>query len=400
MLAPLAVAAQARGVHVYHLNIGQPDFETPAAIKQAIHAFAEPTIAYAPSQGLPAVLRAWRLYYAGWGMDLDESQLIVTVGGSEAIVLAMMCAADPGDEVIVFDPSYTNYCGFAAAAAVALSSIALDPATGFHLPPAEVLEAAISPRTRAILVCNPNNPTGSVYTAGELRTVLDVAVRHNLFVIADEVYREFVFDGHTYTGMLTLPGAAERVILVDSVSKRFNACGARIGCLASYNADVMRAALHLAQARLCAPTVEQLSVVPLLEDAAPYTAPLAAAYQRRRDAAVAALRAIPGVRFTTPEGAFYMIVELPVDDAERFARWLLEDFSDAGETVMVAPLRGFYVTPGRGTRAVRLAFVLEEAALARAIAVLGHALAVYPGRDAEGDAGHPGSTPASGRAAG
>ncbi|GAC1430415.1 MAG: pyridoxal phosphate-dependent aminotransferase [Chloroflexota bacterium] len=380
MLAPYAVAAARRGVHVYHLNIGQPDFDTPPALREAIRTFAEPTISYAPSQGLPAVLTAWSRYYRAWGMALDESEMIVTVGGSEAIILAMMCVADPGDEIIVFDPSYTNYCGFAAAAAINLVPIVLQPAQAFHLPPAQAIAAAVTERTRAILVCNPNNPTGSVYTPDELRGVLRVAEDHGLFVIADEVYRELVFDAHTYTGLLTLPGAAPRTILVDSVSKRFNACGVRIGCLATHNPDVIRVALHLAQARLSAPTVEQLAVVPLLEDAISYTRPLAMAYQRRRDAAVAALSAIPGVRFTTPEGAFYMILELPVDDAETFARWLLEEFAYEGETVMLAPLRGFYVTPGHGARAVRLAFVLAEEPLARAVEVLGHALAAYPGR--------------------
>ena len=381
MLAPYAVAAARRGIRVYHLNIGQPDFETPVALRRAIAEFSEPTIAYAPSQGLPSVLTAWRRYYEAWDMLLDEEEIIVTAGGSEAIIFAMMCVADPGDEVIVFDPSYTNYCGFAAAAAVRLVPIALQLADGFHLPSANTIATAISPRTRAILICNPNNPTGSVYTRDELQAVLDVAERHNLFVITDEVYRELVFEGHTYTGMLALPDAATRTILVDSVSKRFNACGVRIGCLATHNADVRRVALHLAQARLSVPTVEQLAVVPLLEDALSYTRPLAAAYQARRDAAVAALKRIPGVSFTMPEGAFYMIVALPVDDAERFARWLLEEFSHEGETVMVAPLRGFYVTPGQGTQAVRLAFVLAEDALSRAVEVLGQALAVYPGRD-------------------
>ncbi len=384
MLAPVAAAAVQRGLRVYHLNIGQPDFDTPPEVRAAVRDFAEATIAYAPSQGLPAAVRAWQRYYASWGIDLDEGELIVTLGGSEAIVLAMMCVADPGDEVIVFDPSYTNYCGFAASAAVTLVPITLHAEQAYHPPRGDALEAAladvITPRTRAILICNPNNPTGSVYTADELKGLLDVAARHNLFVIADEVYREFVFDDHTHTSMLTLPGSAERVVMVDSVSKRFNACGARIGCLASHHRDLMAAALRLAQARLAAPTVEQLAMIPLLENARPYTEPLTASYQGRRDAAVAALSSIPDIHFSTPEGAFYMIVELPVDDAERFARWLLAEYSDAGETVMVAPLRGFYVTPGRGTRAIRLAFVLAEADLARAIEILGRALAVYPGK--------------------
>jgi aspartate aminotransferase len=297
----------------------------------------------------------------------------------------MLCVADAGDEVLVFDPSYTNYCGFAASAGVVLVPITLEAEQGFHPPVGEALEAAfaaaVTSRTRALLICNPNNPTGSVYTTRELTELLALAARHNLFVIADEVYREFVFDRHTHTSMLTLEGAAERVVMVDSVSKRFNACGARIGCLASHHRAFMAAALRLAQARLAAPTIEQLAMIPLLENAQPYTKPLAAAYQRRRDAAVAALGRIPGIRFNTPEGAFYMIVELPVDDAERFARWLLADYSEDSETVMVAPLRGFYVTPGRGTRSVRLAFVLGEADLARAIEILGHALSVYPGKE-------------------
>lgn len=382
MLAPLAARAISRGIHVYGLNIGQPDFETPPAVLQAIHQFPERTLAYAPSQGLPAAVRAWRRYYDNWGMSFSDDELIVTVGGSEAIMLAMMCVADPGDEVIVFDPSYTNYCGFAAAAGLTLRPIALAAEQAYHLPAPREIAAAVGPRTRAILICNPNNPTGSVYSADELRAVVAVAEQHDLFIISDEVYREFVFDGRQHTGMLTLPDAEQRTILVDSVSKRFNACGARIGCLATHHRGVLRAALHLAQARLSAPSVEQLAMVPLLEDAAAYTAPLAAAYQQRRDAAVAALSAIPGARFNTPEGAFYMILELPVDDAESFARWTLEEFADGGETVMVAPLRGFYVTPDQGMQAVRLAFVLAEEPLTRAITLLGRSLRGYPGRTA------------------
>jgi len=377
-LMPFATAAKARGVHIHHLNIGQPDFATPAPIRDEIRGFDHQTIAYAPSQGLPEAVRAWGSYYArACGVAVPDEQLLVTAGGSEAIIFAIMAVADPGDEILVFDPSYTNYIGFAGMAGVSARAVMLRPDDGYALPSAETIAAAVTDRTRAILFCNPNNPTGAVYSEADLRLLLDVCAQRGLFLIVDEVYRELVFDGRPQTSLLSIPGAMERAIVVDSVSKRFNACGARIGCLTSANEEVMGAALRFAQARLAAPTVEQLALVPLLSDPLPYTAPLAGAYERRRDAALAALAALPDVTGSRPQGAFYSILTLPVADGEDFARWMLEHFALDGETVMVAPLEGFYVTPGHGRSEVRLAFVLDEERIARAAHVLGAGLEAY-----------------------
>jgi len=377
-LTPFADAARARGVHIHHLNIGQPDFATPAPVHQALAAFDRRTLAYAPSQGLPETVAAWHTYYRkACGVDLAPEQLLVTVGGSEAVLFAMMAVTDPGDEVLVFDPSYTNYMGFAAAAGVTLRALLLTPENGYALPSAEGVAAAITPSTKAILLCNPNNPTGAVYSADDLRLLLDVAALHGLFLIVDEVYRELVFDGLPQTTVLSIPGAMERTIVIDSVSKRFNACGARIGCLVSANAAVMSAVGRFAQARLSAPTIEQLALVDLLSDPLTYTATLSLEYERRRDAAVRALSLIPSITYSKPQGAFYLILNLPIADGEDFARWMLEDFAHEGETTMVAPLEGFFVTPGHGRSEVRLAFVLDETPLARAIGVLGAGLELY-----------------------
>jgi len=384
-LMPFADAARARGVHIHHLNIGQPDFATPAPIRDAIAHFDHQTIAYAPSQGVPEAVRAWGSYYsAACGVAVPDEQLLVTAGGSEAIVFAMMTVADQGDEIVVFDPSYTNYCGFAAMAGISLRAVMLRPDDGYALPPAEAIAAAVTGRTRAILFCNPNNPTGATYGEADLRRLLDVCEERNIFLIVDEVYRELVFDGRPQTSLFQIPGARARGIVVDSVSKRFNACGARVGCLSSANEEVMGAALRFAQARLAAPTVEQLALVPVLNDPLPYTAPLAGAYERRRDAALAALSALPGVTGSRPQGAFYSILSLPVDDGEDFARWMLEHFEQDGETTMVAPLEGFYVTPGYGRSEVRLAFVLDEERIGRAVRVLGAGLEAYRATGARG----------------
>jgi len=377
-LMPSAHAAMARGIRIHHLNIGQPDFATPEPIRAAITGFAGQTVAYAPSQGLPEAIAAWAAYYRqACGVELPAEQVLVTAGGSEAGVFAMMAVADPGDEILVFDPSYTNYCGFAVMAGVTLRSLLLQSANGYALPPAATIAAAITPRTRAIVLCNPGNPTGAVYAERDVRMLLDVAEHKGIALIVDEVYREFVFDGLPRTSVLAIPGAMGRTVLIDSVSKRFNACGARIGCLSSANEEIMSAALRFAQARLSAPVVEQLALVPLLSDPLRYTATLAAAYERRRDAVLAALSALPCITHSRPHGAFYLILGLPVADGEDFARWMLEHFSVDGETVMVAPLEGFYVTPGHGTNEVRLAFVLDEERLARAVRILGAGLEEY-----------------------
>jgi aspartate aminotransferase len=379
-LSPFADTARARGVSVLHLNIGQPDFPTPSTILDAVHQFPASVLAYAPSPGLPEARAAWSAYYKVQGFEVPEEEVLVTIGGSEAIQFAIAAVADPGDNILVFEPTYTNYCGFAANTSVRLKPIALDPLAGYSLPSIESIERAIDDRTRAILLCNPNNPTGSVYDAGIMRVFLALAERHGLFLIVDEVYREFVYDGRVQTSILSLAPRSPHVIMVDSVSKRFNACGARVGCFTTANKDAFQGAVRMAQARLSAPTVEQLAVIPLLIDPLPYTVPLVADYQARRDAVLSHLRAIAGVHYSEPEGAFYTVVRLPIDNSESFARWLLESFSDRGETVFVAPMPGFYISSGKGRDEVRLAFVLELNRLARAAELLRLGVEQYSGR--------------------
>jgi aspartate aminotransferase len=379
-LAPLADAARSRGVLVHHLNIGQPDFPTPAAILDAVRDFSQSVLAYAPSLGLPEARDAWSAYYAAQGLDIPPDRLLVTIGGSEAIQFAMAAVADPGDNILVFEPTYTNYCGFAAATSVQLKAVTLDPEAHYALPPLAVVERTIDSRTRAILICNPNNPTGSVYGVATIAAFVDLAERRGLFLIVDEAYREFVFDGLSPTSVLAVAPRSPNVILVDSISKRFNACGARVGCLATFHTEVFQGVFRLAQARLSAPTVEQLAAVPLLRDPLPYTGPLVLDYQRRRDAVLQSLKNIPSARYSEPQGAFYTVVRLPVDDSEAFARWMLESFSEGGETVFVAPMPGFYVTPGLGRQEIRLAFVLEDARLARAAALLTRGVEHYAQR--------------------
>lgn len=378
-LTPLAAETAARGIRIYHVNIGQPDLAAPPEILAAIKPPADGIIPYAPSQGLPETVRAWCRYYAGLGFDLDVRDVLVTTGGGEAIGFALMAVTDPGDEVLIVDPTYASYLGYAASTNVNLVALPADPPS-YRLPAADRIEAAITPRTRAIVIVNPGNPTGTVYSRDEVQTVMDLASRHGLFVIADETYRELVFDGRDHVSALDFPGMEDAVILVDSVSKRFSATGLRVGCVASKNRDVMSAVLRMAMARLSSPTVEQLAAIPLLENPTTYTDWLRAEYERRRDTAFDALCAIRGVSVSRPEGAFYVMATLPVPDANLFARWLLTDFERDGETVMVAPGPGFYVAPGFGAHEVRVAYVLGVERLRRAMELLGDALAAYPGR--------------------
>ena len=381
-LTPLAVQARARGVTIYHVNIGQPDIPIPAPVLKAIQSFQAETLGYAPSRGMTETLEAWRAYYATFGFDLPLEQILVTTGGSEALWFAFMTVADDGDEILFFEPTYANYFGFASAAGIRPVAIALDPEDGFHLPPRDVVEAAISPRTRAICIANPNNPTGTVYDRQELEMLLDVAVSHGLFIIADETYRELVFDGLEHVGLLQFADSArvaDKVIIVDSVSKRFSATGARVGCLVSRNPEVMDAAGRFAQARLSSPTVEQLAVVPMLVDPTPYTDWLRGVYQGRRDAVYARVTDTPNISGRMPSGAFYIMVTLPIVDVDDFARWLLTDFESNGETIMIAPGAGFYFTPNLGKDSARIAYVLQEQHLVRAIDILREALDRYPG---------------------
>lgn len=379
-LFPLAVGARSRGTKIYGLNIGQPDLPTPEAMWAAIREDAPTVLAYSPSEGIPELREAISGYYRSHGIDLGPDQIIVTTGGSEAISLSLGAVTDPGDEVLVPEPLYANYLGFAHLLGVRAVPIPTEAGTGYHLPPRAVWEERLTSRTRAILICNPGNPTGTVYRREELEMVLSLAADWGLFILADEVYREFCFDGATHHSLLALGGPTDRVILLDSVSKRFSACGARIGSLGTTNPDVYRACLHFAQARLSPPSLGQLMATRAYGLGPEYYTELVAEYQARRDAVMEALSGMEGVFCETPRGAFYAMITLPVDDADRFAGWMLSDFSHEGETTFVAPGNGFYATPGSGTREVRLAYVLDAQRMKRAVEVLGAGLAAYPGR--------------------
>jgi len=375
-LMPLAVEAKRRGVRVLHLNIGQPDLETPAPMRARL-AHVEPTIAYSPSQGTPEFLESLRAYYRSYGIELETSQLVATTGGSEAILFALFAATSDGDEALTVEPFYTNYNSFATMAGVRLVTVPTRGEDGFHLPGREAWEAALTPRTRLVILCNPNNPTGTVYTRKEIETVAEFCRDHGLFLIADEVYREFVYDGKTATSALTLPGFEEQVIVVDSLSKRYSACGIRLGCLATRNPEVHQAALRMAQGRLSPPGLAQLLAVGAEELGPDYFAGVRAEYEMRRDVLYAGLISIPGLFLRKPEGAFYFVARLPVEDAEDFARFLLSEFSHEGATVMVAPAAGFYATPGAGANEVRIAYVLKREDLEEAVRVLAAALPAY-----------------------
>jgi aspartate aminotransferase len=379
-LSPVAAAAKSRGITVLHVNIGQPDIPTPQPILDAIRGFADAVIPYAPSRGYPAVLEAWATYYGIQGHDVTSDQFLVTTGGSEALWFAFMAVADPGDEILMFEPTYANYFGFAATSGINPVAVMTSPDNAFHLPSASEIERHITPRTKAICIANPNNPTGTVYDRAELGMLVDLARTYDLFLISDETYRELVFDGLRHLGMLdfTDSNVADRVIVVDSVSKRFSATGARVGCLVSRNPDVIDAVGRFAQARLSVSTVEQLAVVPMLLDPVGYTDWLRDEYERRRDVVYERLQSA-GIGCRKPSGAFYVMVDLPVDDSDDFARWLLSDFSSDGETVMIAPGAGFYFTPAAGATQARIAYVLNERRLGRAVEILDQALKAYPG---------------------
>lgn len=379
-LMPIADAAKKRGVHVYHLNIGQPDIETPVQMRERLARLDDKVLAYTPSAGTPEFLASLQLYYRRLGISLALDELIATTGGSEAILFAMLACANGGDEALVVEPFYTNYSAFAAMADVRLVPLTSRGEEGFHLPGAEAWERARTPRTRFVLLCNPNNPTGTVYTRSELERIADFCRTHALFLIVDEVYREFVYDGRTSASALTLPGVEELVIVVDSLSKRYSACGIRLGCLATRNRDVYQACLRMAQGRLSPPGIAQFLAAGAAEIPPEYTSEVVAEYQRRRDLLYRGLSAIPGVFLAKPEGAFYFVARLPVSDSEDFARWMLSDFERGGATVMVAPAAGFYATPGLGANEVRIAYVLKTEDLAASVEILREGLAEYARR--------------------
>lgn len=381
-LAPLAAEARRAGLVIHGLNIGQPDIPTPKPILDRLRAWDERYVAYGPSQGLPEFIEALRGYYHSVGVPVATEELFVTTGGSEAILFTLAALCDPGDQIVVFEPFYTNYNGFAALLGVEPVAVSTRAEDGYHLPARAEIESKIGPRTRAILICSPNNPTGTVYQEVEIEMLISICRDRGLFLIADEVYREFVYDGRSLRSVMTFPGLEQHTVLVDSVSKRYSLCGARVGNIVCRNRALMDAVLRFGQARLCPPTVEQWACSALTEVGPEYIRGVIAEYQRRRDVVVESLGEVPGVLLRRPEGAFYVCARLPVDDGNRFAEFLLRDFSLEGETVLVAPADGFYATPGLGRDEVRIAYVLDESRLRRAMRILTAALAAYPGRTA------------------
>jgi len=377
-LVPYANAAKAAGTSVYHLNIGQPDIPTPEGYWNALKKSMPEVLAYGPSQGLPVLRKAIATYYSRSGINIDENDVIITTGGSEAVYFAFMATCDHGDEVICFEPFYTNYNGFASMAGVNLVPVTSSVENGFHLPDTQEIESKITEKTRAILICSPNNPTGTVLSPEELQTLSEIVRKHDLYLLSDEVYRDFVFDGGSHLSTLELPGIEDRVIVMDSISKRFSSCGARLGNLISRNKTVLDAVLKLGQARLCPPTLAQYGAAwiyhHLSED---YYDNLLKTYQNRRDVLMEELADVEGIFFLKPEGAFYATIKLPVKNAEKFALWMLTDFQYKGETTMVSPAAGFYATPGLGVDQIRIAYVLSDERMRKALKILKEGLKVY-----------------------
>ena len=376
-LMPLADDARNRGIHIYHLNIGQPDLETPEPMRRRLHELKDTVFAYTPSGGTPEYVATVRAYYEGLGIPLGLEDIIATTGGSEALLFAFLACAGEGDEALVVEPFYTNYSAFATMAGVRLVPLTSRAEDGFHLPPPAAWANALTKRTRMVLVCNPSNPTGTVYTRDELRMVADFCRQHQLFLVADEVYREFVYDGLEAVSALTLKGGEDFVVVVDSQSKRYSACGIRLGCLISRNRDVTQSAMKMAQGRLSAPGLAQVVAAGARELGPDYTQGVVTEYQRRRDVLYEGLSKIPGVFLRKPEGAFYFVARLPVRDSEDFTRWLLTDYARDGATVMLAPAQGFYATPGLGQTEVRIAYVLDQRHLEAAVGILADGLQGY-----------------------
>ena len=382
-LTPYADAARQRGTEVYHLNIGQPDIETPPEMLAAVREANIRVLEYSPSAGSSSYRQKLAAYYQRNHIPVQPDDILVTAGGSEAIFFAFMSCLNPGDEVVIPEPFYGAYISFAIATDVRIVPVVSTLDEGFALPPIEAFERVITPRTKAIMVCNPSNPTGYVYSEAELLQMLSLCQRHNLFFLSDEAYREYCYEGFA-TSALQLPGAEQHVVMVDTISKRYSACGARLGALVTKNPDVQAAALKFAQMRVSAPALAQLMGEAATDLPDSYFEHTKAEYRARRDLMVRRLRAMPGVACPVPGGAFYVMARLPVDDAGRFGQWLLEEFSYQGHTVMVSPAAGFYVTPGLGRDEVRLAYVLNLEKLDAALDCLEQGLAAYPGRRAQG----------------
>jgi aspartate aminotransferase len=379
-LVPFAEKARKEGKKIYHLNIGQPDIETPQTMLDAIHSFSQKVVEYSHSAGMESYRRKLTTYYQRFGIVLDYTDIIVTTGGSEAIEIAMMSCLDAGDEVIIPEPFYANYNGFSTQADVQVVPVRSTIESGFALPPISEFEKLITPRTRAILICNPSNPTGYLYSREELERLRDLVVKHDLWLFSDEVYREFCYDGKEYVSVMHLDGLERHAVLLDSVSKRYSACGARVGCLVSKNKELMATALKFAQARLSPPTFGQVAAEAAIDTPPAYFEAVKKEYVARRDFVVDALNKMDGVYCPKPSGAFYCIARLPIDNADTFCQWLLEKFALDNETVMLAPATGFYSRPDLGTDEVRIAYVLNLDALRNAMRCLDQALKIYPGR--------------------
>lgn len=373
---PLMLAAEKKGVGIFKLNVGDPDLELPKAFLKTIKSYSQKNLGYAPSPGIAEHSKAWQKYYKQFGVNLDVSNIIPTVGCAEAIMLAMQAVADYGDEIIVFQPLYTSYKGFAAMTGVKLVPITLKAEENFELKSIKQVEKKITRRTKAIVVINPDNPTGKLWSSKELKMILALVKKHKLFLISDETYREIRFSGRPVC-LLKEREYRQHVIVTDSVSKRFSMPGARIGCVASFNKDVIGAVLKFAQARLSAPSLEQLGTVPLLSNSKPYVSKITKEYKKRKNVVYNALKKMPGVVFSNPQGAFYQAVTLPVKDAEDFVKFMLTEFSYKGKTVMITPMEDFYITPGKGRNEIRIAYVLNTGALKQAMEVLKRGLEAY-----------------------
>ena len=382
-LAPFAEAAEARGTQIYQLNIGQPDIKTPQGALDAVKNASIDILSYSHSAGFLSYREKLAAYYTKQGIELKPGEIIVSTGGSEALLFAMGSIADPGDEVIIPEPFYANYNGFATASGVNVVPVFSALEDDFSLPPIADFEQLITPKTKAIIICNPGNPTGYLYSHEEIKQLAELVLKHDLFLIADEVYREFVYDGLEHHSILKERSIDKNAIMIDSVSKRFSMCGARIGCLASRNKEFMATAMKFAQARLSPPTLAQIASEAALYTPQSYFDEVIEEYVDRRNTLVDGLKDIPNVKVSVPKGAFYCIVELPIKDAEDFARWLLEDFEKNGKTVMIAPAAGFYSTPNTGLNQVRIAYVLKKEDLVEAISLLKEALAIYTSKNAD-----------------
>ncbi len=379
-LVPLANRAVERGLKVYRLNIGQPDLPTPPQAFEALRHIDRKVLEYSPSEGLFSLRKKLQEYYSRFKIDVAVDDIIVTSGGSEAVLFAFMACLDPGDEIIVPEPAYANYMAFAISAGAKIVTIPSTIETGFALPPVEEFEKLITPRTKGILICNPNNPTGYLYTMKEMLQIRDLVKKHNLWLFSDEVYREFCYTGAPYISAFHLPGIENQVVLIDSVSKRYNECGIRIGALITKNEPLRKNVMKFCQARLSPPLLGQIVAEASIDATPEYMLKTYTEYVERRNFLVDGINQIPGCYSPIPMGAFYTVASLPVDDADKFCEWCLNEFSYEGATIFMAPASGFYTTPGRGRNEVRLAYVLCKEDLAKALKVLEEALKAYPGR--------------------